>query len=253
MPWSAGAFTRTNGVNSGADTWAQDKAASTKILASRADTHDQDLATGINNCIAKDGQNAATANLPMGGFKHTNVASASADNQYASYGQVKTNFARIYERITADTDVNTTTSETTLFTSNIVGGDLGTARGARLTLIGFINQNTGSDKTFQFRLKFGATTLHDYTYTAVSNSSSRLLRIIFEVYNDGTNGAQISHAEISIGAASAGTSGISTKTEVANYNASSENTAVDKTLVVTVQHNDVGCQTLNKYSFVEIV
>ena len=37
-----------------------------------------DLATGINNALAKDGQNAATANIPMGGFKFTGLAAGSA-------------------------------------------------------------------------------------------------------------------------------------------------------------------------------
>jgi hypothetical protein len=87
--WSAGNFTRGNGVNSGSDTWAQDKAASTKILASRHDTHDQILADGINNCIAKDGQNAATANLPMGGYLHSGVGNASARDNYAAANQVQ--------------------------------------------------------------------------------------------------------------------------------------------------------------------
>jgi hypothetical protein len=60
MAWSGGTFTRTNGVNTGATTWATDAAAGVKIRADRHDTHDQDLATGINQCINKDGSNAAT-------------------------------------------------------------------------------------------------------------------------------------------------------------------------------------------------
>jgi len=60
MAWSGGTFTRTNGVNTGATTWATDAAAGVKIRADRHDTHDQDLATGINQCINKDGSNTAT-------------------------------------------------------------------------------------------------------------------------------------------------------------------------------------------------
>jgi hypothetical protein len=60
MAWSGGTFTRTNGVNSGATVWTTDAAASVKIRADRHDTHDQDLATGINQCINKDGSNTAT-------------------------------------------------------------------------------------------------------------------------------------------------------------------------------------------------
>ena len=85
MTWNgSGTFSRTYGSSG----WTNDKNAGTKILASRHDTNDDDLSDGINNCLAKDGQNAATGNLPMGGFKHTGVASATARDQYASAGQV---------------------------------------------------------------------------------------------------------------------------------------------------------------------
>lgn len=89
MPWSSGTFSRTNGTNSGSTTWTQDKAGGTKIVADRHDTHDQDLATGINNCLTKDGQNTATANLPMGGNKHTDIADGTSRTQYASIGQIQ--------------------------------------------------------------------------------------------------------------------------------------------------------------------
>lgn len=46
-----------------------------------------DLATGITACLAKNGENTPTANLPMGGFKHTGVAAATAAGQYVEYAQ----------------------------------------------------------------------------------------------------------------------------------------------------------------------
>ena len=46
-----------------------------------------DIATAITNCIAKDGQNIAIANLGMGGFKHTGAAVANASGQYLTWGQ----------------------------------------------------------------------------------------------------------------------------------------------------------------------
>jgi hypothetical protein len=48
-----------------------------------------DIATALTNSLAKDGQTVPTANLPMGTFKHTNVGTASARNQYATAGQVQ--------------------------------------------------------------------------------------------------------------------------------------------------------------------
>ena len=48
-----------------------------------------DVGTALTQSIAKDGQTVPTANLPMGGFKHTDVANASARTDYAAYGQVQ--------------------------------------------------------------------------------------------------------------------------------------------------------------------
>lgn len=86
MSWSGGTYTKGNNATGG---WTGDASLGIGIEAGRHDTQDNDFATGINNCIAKDGQNAATADLPMGAFKHTNVANATARNNYAAVGQVQ--------------------------------------------------------------------------------------------------------------------------------------------------------------------
>lgn len=82
MSWTGVApdqtFARTNGVNTGTNTWAQDKTAGTNILSSRHDTHDQDIADGLNSCLKKDGGNTATSNIPMGGFTLSNVGAPTA-------------------------------------------------------------------------------------------------------------------------------------------------------------------------------
>ena len=57
MPWNDDTFTRTNGVNTGSEVWQDDASDGVKIRADRHDTHDQDLADGINACLKKDGSN----------------------------------------------------------------------------------------------------------------------------------------------------------------------------------------------------
>ncbi|CAB4166089.1 hypothetical protein UFOVP853_14 [uncultured Caudovirales phage] len=47
-----------------------------------------DIATALTASIAKDGQTTPSANLPMGGYKHTNVAAAAARTDYARAGEV---------------------------------------------------------------------------------------------------------------------------------------------------------------------
>ena len=91
MPWSGGAFTRTNGVHTGATLWAQDRDAGTKILATRHDTHDQDLAGGINSTLEKSGSNAATGNLNIGSNRLTAVADGTAKTDAATVNQIQSN------------------------------------------------------------------------------------------------------------------------------------------------------------------
>ncbi len=68
MAWNgSGAFSRTNGTNTGSTTWTQDRDEGTKITSSRHDTHDQDLSDGINACIAKNGENAMTGAFDLNG------------------------------------------------------------------------------------------------------------------------------------------------------------------------------------------
>tara|TARA_R100000808_G_scaffold24123_1_gene54801 strand:+ start:5949 stop:7202 length:1254 start_codon:yes stop_codon:yes gene_type:complete len=68
MAWNgSGAFSRTNGVNTGSTTWTQDRDAGTKITSARHDTHDQDLSDGINACIAKNGENYMTGAFDLNG------------------------------------------------------------------------------------------------------------------------------------------------------------------------------------------
>jgi hypothetical protein len=60
----------------------------TTIDADAMNSDLSDIAAAITDSIASDGQTVPTANLPMGGFKHTNVAVATARTDYARTDQV---------------------------------------------------------------------------------------------------------------------------------------------------------------------
>lgn len=81
MPWNAGVFDRLY-------SWASDKLAGIKIRADRMDAEFDNVKSGLENCVTRDGQNLPSADLPMGGFKHTGVAAGSASDEYATYGQL---------------------------------------------------------------------------------------------------------------------------------------------------------------------
>ena len=114
MPWSGSAgsetFSRTDGISSGSNTWQTAAAAPRNIEADDHDTHDQDIATGLNACLKKDGGNTATANIPMGGFKLTNIAAGSARTDSASMADLQDNKGRYVATVGGTADVITLTS-----------------------------------------------------------------------------------------------------------------------------------------------
>jgi len=89
MGWSGGTFTRTNGTHTGTSVWQQDRDAGTKIVADRHDTNDNDLATGINSCINKDGSNAFTGAANLGSQKITALADGTAHTDGINAGQIQ--------------------------------------------------------------------------------------------------------------------------------------------------------------------
>lgn len=70
-----GNYTRTHNFSA-------DASAGIKILATRMDAEFNDFASALALPLLKDGRNAATANLPMGGFRHTNVGAPTSANNY---------------------------------------------------------------------------------------------------------------------------------------------------------------------------
>jgi hypothetical protein len=73
--WSGGSYTKGNAATGG---WTGDASLGIGIEAGRHDTQDNDFATGINQCINKDGSNSFTGNPNLGGFIPTNLAAGTA-------------------------------------------------------------------------------------------------------------------------------------------------------------------------------
>lgn len=61
----------------------------TVISSTTFNTLTSDLSTALTQSLAIDGQSVPTANLPMGGFKLTNLANGSASTDSINYGQVQ--------------------------------------------------------------------------------------------------------------------------------------------------------------------
>lgn len=69
--------------------WIADAAAAIKISSTRMDAEMDGMATGLSNCVTKDGQTTPTANLPMGGFRHTGAGDSTSLSSYPSTQQVQ--------------------------------------------------------------------------------------------------------------------------------------------------------------------
>lgn len=63
--------------------------ASTLISASVFNAFTADVASALSTALFKDGQQAATGNQPMGGFRHTGVGDALLRTQYLALGQLQ--------------------------------------------------------------------------------------------------------------------------------------------------------------------
>jgi microcystin-dependent protein len=85
MPWAGGNYTKGNSATGG---WTGDASLGIGIEAGRHDTQDNDFATGINQCLNKDGSNAATGPLNLGGNKLINVANGTTLTDAATFGQL---------------------------------------------------------------------------------------------------------------------------------------------------------------------
>lgn len=79
MGWSSGTYTREGAVHTGSTVWADSAGDGDPVISSSEhDAHDEDLASGINACINKDGSNAWTSDLDAGSNKVTSLAAGSA-------------------------------------------------------------------------------------------------------------------------------------------------------------------------------
>jgi hypothetical protein len=60
----------------------------TTIKSSQYNNQINDMATALGLCVTRDGQSPATANLPMGGFRHTGVSKGVAATDYVRVDQL---------------------------------------------------------------------------------------------------------------------------------------------------------------------
>lgn len=73
------------------NTAGQPVVAGTVISSTAFNALTADLANGLTNCITKDGQSTPTANIPLGGFRITNLGAAITATDAVQYKQLQAN------------------------------------------------------------------------------------------------------------------------------------------------------------------
>lgn len=143
MPWNgSGQFNRTDGTRSGATTWNQAEGAAVDILSTDHDTHDEDIATGLENCLTVDAQTVMNNNT----FIKARNAGDTADVNI-----IKVNASNVVElnpNIKFGGASNTQTTATSDGSDNAFiqisgGGTVDTSRGAYIEISGNEASNAG--------------------------------------------------------------------------------------------------------------
>jgi len=209
MPWSGGSYTKGNAATGG---WQGDASIGIGIEADRHDTQDDDFTAGINNALAKDGQNTPTANLPMGSYKHTGVGNATAADEYLSYGQLLGASSAVLTSGTAPNYTVTLTPAPTAYTQGmsfaiIIHTSLPSSGGATLNVNGLgakdLKVTTGGSGRRDLTVsELSARQVYLVTYEAALDS--------FQIANPSFGASRIAF-NTTIGSAS-GTASIATQT-----------------------------------------
>lgn len=126
MPWTGSApnqtFTRTDGTRTGDTVWQDADAAGVDIVADDHDTHDEDIADGLNLALLKNGGNTATADIPMGGFTLTGLGAGAVAGESVRFEQLASLLGAVNLQLVTGTGTYTPTSGTTRVLVIATGG-----------------------------------------------------------------------------------------------------------------------------------
>ena len=88
MGWDGnGNFVRTDGTRTGANVFAQQKTADVNVNAALHDAHANDIATGLEACLNRDGENSPSTDIPMGSNAFTGLAAGTAAGESVRWEQ----------------------------------------------------------------------------------------------------------------------------------------------------------------------
>lgn len=119
-------------------TWVTDRNNSVKITASRMDAEMDGMATALSTALYKDGQQTPTANLPMGGYKLTNLGDATVGSDALNRTSADARYLAI---ATAAADLKALLDEAVHTISTVASAattDIGAAATDRVSITGAV-------------------------------------------------------------------------------------------------------------------
>jgi hypothetical protein len=199
----------------------------TTISSTWANNTLTDIATALTGSISSDGQTVVSANLPMGGYAHTGVASATVRTMYASAGQVQDNTAAYL----------TSVSGTNAITAVAAFGMSAYATGQRFSFVA-AGANTGATTININSIGAKAVTKNGTTALVAGDIPSGA---VVDVVYDGTQFQLLNVAAEGVATISFGTTGLtpSTATDGAVTVAGTLNVANGGTGLTTLTANNV--------------
>jgi hypothetical protein len=145
----------------------------------RKDTVDT-VQTNLNSHAALTNPHSATAAATANrialrdGSGRMKVVSPSVDADVANKGYVDDAVGvRVIDRDMAVNEIDDTISETTLYSFSVPANTLGIDKALRVTIRGTYLNNSGSNRTIRFKVKYGATTLYDDTSENLASRANR--------------------------------------------------------------------------------
>lgn len=148
----------------------------------------------------------------------------------------------LLDSVNSSTLLTSSTTLTTVWSKSIPAGTLGTANRVRLALFGYYLNNTGAARDLTIEILFGASSAWKDTLVGIAAAAGyRAFRIDLELAAYGATGTQKIHGTITIGDATAPTTGVGaflTPLAAAPFQGdAAEDSTAAKTLAVKAQHS----------------
>lgn len=139
--------------------------------------------------------------------------------------------------------VQSSVTETPIYTYTLGGGTLGTQGAVELELEGTYLNSSGSSSTFELKIAYGATTMYEHVTTAMASLANRgVCNIRFKLSAaDATNSQKVSGEVFFSERANAATAGLGALRSGSDtfpiFGSASEDSTLNKALTVSIQHS----------------